>query len=51
MTTGSPRRDPPGPRLWQSLFAPIDIASLAVFRIGFGLLMAWSASDTSKREA
>jgi hypothetical protein len=28
-------------RLWRLLFAPVDIASLAVFRIGFGLLMAW----------
>jgi hypothetical protein len=27
-------------RLWRLLFTPVDIASLAVFRIGFGLLMA-----------
>ena len=37
---GSPRRDEAGARFWQALFTPVDIASLAVFRIGFGLLMA-----------
>ncbi|HEY8153062.1 MAG TPA: HTTM domain-containing protein [Myxococcota bacterium] len=31
--------------LWRFLFAPIDIASLAVFRIGFGLLMAYEIYD------
>jgi len=38
---GSSRRDQDGARLWRALFTPVDIASLAVFRIGFGLLMAW----------
>ena len=32
-------------RLLTSLFAPVDIASLIVFRIGFGSLMAWWARD------
>jgi hypothetical protein len=37
---GSPRRDQAGARFWKALFTPVDIAWLAVFRIGFGLLMA-----------
>jgi hypothetical protein len=37
---GSSRRNETGARLWQALFTPVDIASLAAFRIGFGLLMA-----------
>jgi hypothetical protein len=30
----------PASRLWRLLFEPVDIASLAVFRVGFGLLLA-----------
>ena len=41
MKSASAPREKPAIRLWQALFTPIDIASLAVFRIGFGLLMAW----------
>lgn len=33
----------PGERtdLWKRLFAPVDIASLAIFRIAFGAIMVW----------
>jgi hypothetical protein len=41
MRSTGERRERPGVRLWRALFSPVDIASLAVFRIGFGLLMAW----------
>jgi hypothetical protein len=36
----APALPAPYPQVWQILFAPVDIAWLAVFRIGFGLLMA-----------
>jgi hypothetical protein len=41
----TPNPEPSLDRLLARLFAPIDIASLCFFRIGFGAMMAWWAWD------